>query len=101
MILCNQCYSNRKNPPHAPYVVYQSPAYMKSIVTLNPLHVQLLSFMDIGMHMHSKGWGFSTGKIISDSLLNAPLFGWAEHSDASQIIENLASSLTPLLSQNL
>ena len=101
MILCNQCHSNRKNPPHAPYVVYQPPAYMKSIVTLNPLHVQLLSFMDIAMHMQSKDWGFSTGKIVSESLLNSPLFGWAENSDASQTIENLVSSLTPLLSQNL
>ena len=66
------------------YVVYQPPAYMKSIVTLNPLHVLLLSFMDIGVHMQSKDWEFSTCKIVSDNLLNSPLFGWAENSDASQ-----------------
>jgi hypothetical protein len=101
MILCIQCRSNRNNPSHAPYVVYQPPAYMKSIVTLNPLHVQLLSFMDIGLHMQSKDWGFSTGKIVSDSLLNSHLFGWTERSNASQTVENLVSSLTPLLSQNL
>ena len=92
---------NKKDPPHAPYVVYQPPAYMKSIVTLNPLHVQLLSFMDIGVHMQSKDWGFSIGKIVFVSLLNRPLFGWAENSDASQTIENLVSSLTPMLSQKL
>jgi hypothetical protein len=101
MILCIQCRSNRNNPSHAPYVVYQPPAYMKFIVTLNPLHVQLLSFMDIGLHMQSKDWGFSTGKIVSDSLLNSPLFGWTKRSNASQTVENLVSSLTPLLSQNL
>jgi hypothetical protein len=72
--------------------------YMKSIVTLNPRHVQLLSFMDIGLHMQSKDWRFNTDKIISDSLLNSPLFGWTERSNASQTIENLVSSLTPLLS---
>jgi hypothetical protein len=74
---------------------------MKSIVTLNPLHEQLLSFMDIGLHMQSKDWGFSSGKIVSDSLLNSPLFGWTERSNASQTVENLVSSLTPLLSQKL
>ena len=83
MILCNHCHSNRKYLAHAPYVVYQPPAYMKSIVTLNPQHVQLLSFMDIAMHMQSKDWGFSTGEIVSEGLLNSPLFGWVENSDAS------------------
>ena len=101
MIICIQCRSNRNNPSHAPYVVYQAPAYMKSIVTLNPLHVQLLSFMDIGLHMQSKDWGFNIGKIVSDSLLNSPLFGRIESSNASQTVKNLVSSLTPLLSQNL
>ena len=102
MILCNQCHSNRRNPPYAPYVVYQPPAYMKSIVTLNPLHVQLLSFMDIGVHMQSKDWGFSTGKIVFNNFLNSLLFGWAENYDAYQTIENLVSSLTHcMLSQNL
>ena len=51
--------------------------------------------------MQSKDWRFSTGEIVSDSLLNNPLFGWAENSYASQTIDNLVSSLTPLLSQNL
>ena len=68
---------------------------------LNSLHVQLLSFMDIGVHMQSKDWGFNTSKKISDSLLNSLLFGWAGNSNGSQTIENLVSSLTPLLFQNL
>ena len=101
MILCNQCHSNRKNHHHAPYVEYQPPSYMKSIVMLNHLHVQLLSFMDIGVHIQSKDWGFNIGKIVSDSLLNTYLFGWTDNPDASQTIENLVSFLTPLLSQNL
>jgi hypothetical protein len=64
MILCIQCRSNRNNSSHAPYVVYQPPAYMKSIVTLNPLHMQLLSFMDIGLHMQSKDWDSAVVKLF-------------------------------------
>jgi hypothetical protein len=61
----------------------------------------MLSFLDIGMHIQSKDWGFSVGKIVDTSLLSNPLFGCGTGSDSSQSIEQFASSLSPLLAQNL
>ena len=101
MIICTQCHSNKNKPLNAPYVVYNSPTYMKFIITTNPLHVQMLSFLDIGIHIQSKDWGLSLGKIVNTSLLSNPLFDCATRLDALQSIEHLASSLRPLLSQNL
>ena len=99
MIICTQCHSNKNKPPNAPYVVYNSLTYMRSIITTNPLHVQMLSFFEIGMHIQSKYWGFSVGKIVDTSLLSNPLFGCATRLDSLQSIEHWASSLSPLLSQ--
>ena len=98
MIICIQCHLNKNKPPNAPYIVYNSLTYMKSIITTNPLHVQMLSFLDIGMHIQSKDWGFSVGKIVDMSLLNNPLFGCDTTSYSSQSIEHLTSFLSPLLS---
>ena len=101
MIICTQCHSNKNKPPNAPYVVYNSPTYMRSIITTNPLYVQMLSFIDIGIHIQSKDWGFSIGKIVDTSLSSNPLFGCGTRLDSLQSIEHLASSLSPLLAQNL
>jgi hypothetical protein len=48
-----KCKSNMNVPPNSKYVVYQSPSYFNSIVSSHPLHVQLLSFLDIGIHIES------------------------------------------------
>ena len=50
---------------------------------------------------NKKNWGFSVGKIVDNSLLSNLLFGCATNLDFLQLVENLASSLSPLLSQNL
>ena len=97
MIICTQCHSNNNNPPNAPYVMYNSPTYMRSIITTNYLHVQMLSFLDIGTHIQSKDWGFSVGEIVDTSLLGNPLFGYGTGLDSLQSIEHFASSLSPLL----
>ena len=74
---------------------------MRSIITTNLLHVQMLSFLDIGMRIQSKDWSFSVGKIVDTNLLNNHLFGCGTRLDYSQSIEHLASSLSPILSQNI
>ena len=74
---------------------------MKSIITTNPLHVQILYFLDIAMYIQSKDWGFSVGKIVDTGFLNNHLFGCGTTLNSSHSIKHLTSSLTPLLSQNL
>lgn len=73
MILCTQCHSNKNKPPNAPHVVYNSPTSMRSIMVTNLLHVQLLIFLEIGVHIQSKDSGFSIGEIVGTSLMNNPL----------------------------
>ena len=95
MIICIQNHLNKNKPPNVSYVVYNSPTYMRSIITTNFLHVQMLYFLDIAMHIQSKDWGFSIGR-IEDTL-----FGCGTTPNSSQSIEHLTTSLSPLLSHNL
>ena len=92
---------NKTKPTNAPYVVFHSPSYTKSIISTNPLHVQLLSFLDIGMHIQSRNWGFSTGLILETSLLNSPLLSWDGTTDKTATIEELSSTIGPILAQNM
>jgi hypothetical protein len=48
----------------------QSGCIPYGMVSSHPLHVQLLSFLDIGMYIDSWNWNFSSGEIIETSLLN-------------------------------
>ena len=101
MHLCMKCYMNQTKPVNAPYVVYHSPSYTKSIILTNPLHVQLLSFLDIGLHIQSRNWGFSTGQILETSLLNNPLLSWDGTIDKTTTIKELSSTVGPILAQNM
>jgi hypothetical protein len=47
MHICIKCHSNLNKPQNATYVVYQPPSYMATLLSTHPLHVQLLSFLDI------------------------------------------------------
>jgi len=35
-----------------------------------------LSFLNIGLHIRNRKWGFSIGEIMNISLLNSPLLSW-------------------------
>ena len=99
MHLCMKCYMNKTKPVNARYVIYQSPSYTKSIISTNPLHVQLLSFLDIGLHIQSKNWGFLIGQILETSLLNSYLLSWDGTTDKTATIEELSSTVGPILAQ--
>ena len=101
MHLCMKCNNNKTKPANAPYVVFHSPSYTKSIISTNPLHVQLLSFLDIGMHIQSRNWRFSTVEIIETSLLNSPLLSWDGTTDKIATVQELSSTIGPILAQNM
>jgi hypothetical protein len=44
---------------------------MKALLSKHPFYIQLLSFLNIGLHIQKKNWGFSTSEIIDSSLLNS------------------------------
>ena len=101
MYLCMKCYMNKTKPVNAPYVKYQSPSYTKSIISTNPLHVHLLSFLDIGLHIQFRGWGFSIRQILERNLLNSLLLSWDGTTDKSIMIEELYSTVGPIPAQNM
>ena len=92
---------NKTKPTNAPYVVFYSSSYTKSIIFTNPLHVQLLSFLDISMHIQSRNWGFWTGQIFETNLLNNPLLRWDGTTVKTATIEELSSTIGPILAQNM
>jgi hypothetical protein len=71
--VCNACFKFYEQLEWIKYVVFQSMDYMKQILANNPLHLQLLSFIDISMKIEQQNYGFMHGQIQPCGLLNNPL----------------------------
>jgi len=63
VFVCNACFEFYEQPEWIKYVVFQSMDYMKQILTNNPLHLQILSLIDISMKIEQKIYGFMHGQI--------------------------------------
>ena len=101
MNVCLKCKSNINAPPNLKYVVYQCPSYFNFIVSSHPLYVQLLSFLDIGIHIESRNWGLFTCEITETSLINSLLLCWDGVIDCTLLVEMTSSLLGPILNQNM
>jgi len=101
MILCLNYYNEYDAPTYGKYVVFQSPTYMKAILIEHPYYIQLLSFLNIWLHIQNQNWGFCTGKIIDVSLLNSLLLSWDRILNKEISEKQLSNIIFPILSQNL
>ncbi len=102
MHICVKCHSNLNKPQNVAYIIYyQPPSYMGTLLSTHPLHVQILSFIVIGMHMQSRNWGFTTRQIMETSLLNSPLLSWDGTVDNTFTIEEISTLIRPMFSQNI
>jgi hypothetical protein len=74
---------------------------MKALLFEHPFYIQLLFFLNIGLHIQKWNWGFSIGEIIDSSLLNSPLLNWDGISDKKISRQNVINIISPLFSQNM
>jgi hypothetical protein len=54
-------------------LVFQSASYLRMFLALHPLHVQMLSLIDVSVQMTHKFKGFAHGRLDDSSLLDCPL----------------------------
>ncbi len=74
--MCKKCDKDKYNVYRTSYIVLHSPNYMNLISSIHLIYIQLLSLVDIGLHIVEKHWGFSVGKITKKILSNNPLLSW-------------------------
>jgi hypothetical protein len=74
--ICTKCDKHQCTLHKTSYIVLHSPNYMNSMLCLHPIYVQLLSLIDIGLHIQEKHCGFSIGQMSEKSFLNSPLLSW-------------------------
>jgi hypothetical protein len=74
--MCLKCYIECDASTYVKYVVFQSPTFMRALLSKYPFYIQLLSFKNIGLHIQKRNWGFNTSEMIYSSLLNSLLFTW-------------------------
>ncbi len=74
---------------------------MATLFSTHSLHVQLVSFLNIGMHMQSRNWGFTTRQIIKISFFNSPLLSWDGMVDCTFIVEEINTYVGLMFSQNI
>ena len=73
-------------------------SYFNSIIYCHPFHMQLLSFLGIGMHFQSCGWSFFIGQIVEKSLLNSLLFSSDDVLDYIAFDDEISANIVPILS---
>jgi hypothetical protein len=49
--MCLKCYIERDASTYVKYVVFQSPTFMRALLSKYPFYIQLLSFLNIGLHI--------------------------------------------------
>jgi hypothetical protein len=99
--VCNACFKFYEQLERIKYVVFQSMDYMKQILANNPLHLQILSLIDISMKIEQWNYGFMHGQIQSYGLLDHLLFYWNSKFQPTSTSKDVNLALTNLLHQNL
>jgi hypothetical protein len=74
---------------------------MKSLLSKHPFYIQLLSFLNIGLHIQKQNWDFSISEIIDSSLLNSSLLSWNGIFNKNISCQNVINIISPFFSQNM
>ena len=101
MNICNKCKTSNDPNNYCPYIVTMTLEYLSSILRLNPLRVQMLSFLDILILLEDHKYGFVSGQISDTSLLNNLMLCGDNAINDETFFEGLVDDLQPLLEKNL
>jgi hypothetical protein len=73
MNICSKCKIFNSPDDYYPYIVTMTPDYKSSLLKLNQLRVQMISFLDVSILLEDRKYGFVLGQISNISLLNSPM----------------------------
>ncbi len=62
-LYAKKCDKDKYNAYRTSYIVLHSPNYMNLMLLIHLTYSQLLSLVDIGLHIEEKHWGFSIRQI--------------------------------------
>jgi len=99
--VCNASFKFYEQLKWTKYVVFQSMDYIKQILVNNPLHLQLLSLIDISMKIEQQNYGFMHGQIKPSRLLDNPLLYWNSKFQPTSTSKDVNLAFKDLLHQNL
>ncbi len=63
--LCKKCDKEKYCAYKTSYMVFHSPNYMNSMLLIHLVYIQLLSLVDIGLHIEEKHRSFCVGHITN------------------------------------
>jgi hypothetical protein len=75
--------------------------YTRTLLSLHPLHVQLLSLVGVSIEMVRKIHGFAHGLLEQSSILDGPLVSWSSFSGECLNKDDILDLLKSLLSINI
>jgi hypothetical protein len=97
--VCSRCA--KAAPGILRFVVFMAPSYMRAILSIHPLEIQLLSVVDVSYQMLSRWNGFAHGVLQTNSLLDSPLIVWDKHHADGFELNRLPAALFQLLKHNM
>jgi hypothetical protein len=101
MNICRKCKTSDNLDEYCLYIVTMTPDYLSSLLKLNPLSVQMLSFLDILILLEDCKYGFFSRQISNISLLNSPMLCGDNVINDEAFFEGLVDDLQSLLEKNL
>ena len=101
MHLCTNITRTKPNVQMSHMLYITHDCTQKSIVLMHPLHVRLLSLMDIGLHIQSRNWGFLINQLLWTSLLKKPFLSWDGTTDNTTMVGKLSLNVGPILIENM
>jgi hypothetical protein len=60
-LYAKKCDKNKCSAYRTSYIVLHSPDYMNLMLLVHLIYIQLLSLVDISLHIEKKHWGFNVG----------------------------------------
>jgi hypothetical protein len=101
MFICKKCDKNKYSAYKTSFIVFHSPNYMNSMLSIHPIYIQLLSLVDIGLDIEEKHWGFSVKQITKKNILNSPLLSWDGILEKNIIKDEIMDMIRPMFLQNM
>ena len=71
-----RCASCSAHKHHGQFLVMHSPTLQRQILSNDPLNVQMMAMLDVGLCLTRRLAGFMHGELTKHSLLNQPLVRW-------------------------
>lgn len=97
-IVCDICAKcNKARDGRMEHVPSYPPEYLRGLLSTDPMHLELLSVVDVSQGLRTRALGYCSGQLVNGSVLDNPLLTWDRNLQKCTDAAAIAGGVTPLL----